>query len=257
MDYLSVEEARARKGLRLVLTFGGPGPWSEAAKGFFWVKKLEFAPVLQEGGGENRALLEWTGQTLAPVAIFDDEPPLSGFSDILWLAERLAPEPRLIPKDLRQRVSMFGLLREITGQHGLAWSKRLVMLAGNLERQSPGPARDFTESFAKKFRFTADAVEPARRRVIEILEFLVLRLREQRESGRRFFVGDQLSGVDIAWAAFAAMFDPLPEDLCPMPRGLRRMYTEKDPQVLAALDPILIEHRDTIYRDFLALPLDF
>ena len=257
MDYCSVEEARTRKGLRLVLTAGGPGPWGEAAKGFFFVKKIEFTPVQQDAGQENRALLEWTGQTLAPVAIFDDEPPVSSFSDILWLAERLAPEPRLIPEDLRLRTEMFGLLREVSGQHGLAWSKRLVMLAGNLERQSPGPARDWAVEFAKKFRLTPDSVEPARLRVIEILQFLAVRLREQRERGKRFFVGAELSAVDIAWSAFVAMFDPLPHDACPMPKGLRRMYTEEDPQVLAALDPILIEHRDAIYRDFLSLPLDF
>lgn len=257
MDYLSVEEARTQEGLRLVLTAGGPGPWGETAKGFFCVKKIEYKPVLQEPGGENRALREWTGQTLAPVAIMDEEPPLPALSDILWLAERLAPEPALIPSDLRARVEMFGLLREITGQNGLGGSRRLVMLAGNLERQPPGPAREWSEGFAKKFRLTADAVEPARHRVMEILGFLTRRLREQRERGRSFFVGAELTAVDIAWAAFAAMFDPLPDEVCPMPMGLRRMYTEDDPEVLAVLDPILVEHRDAIYRDFLALPIEF
>jgi len=257
VDYLSVEQARTRKGLRLVLTAGGPGPWGEAAKGFFAVKEIEWTPVLQEPGGENRALLEWTGQTLAPVAILDDEPPLPVLSDILWLAERLAPEPALVPGDLRERTEMFGLLREITGQHGLGSSRRLVMLGANLERQPAGPEREWSERFAKKFRWSAEAVEPARRRVMEILAFLSRCLRDQRERGRRFLVGTELSAVDIAWAAFAAMFDPLPEDVCPMSKGLRRMYTEKDPEVLAVLDPLLLEHRDALYRDFLGLPIDF
>ena len=61
----------------------------------------------------------------------------------------------------------------------------------------------------------------------------------------------------VARAAFAAMFNPLPNDVCPMPKELRRMYTEDDPPVLAALEPILIEHRGAVYRAFLALPLDF
>ena len=35
MEYLSVEEAKNRSGLRLVLTRGVPGPWGEAAKAIF------------------------------------------------------------------------------------------------------------------------------------------------------------------------------------------------------------------------------
>jgi hypothetical protein len=70
-------------------------------------------------------------------------------------------------------------------------------------------------------------------------------------------VGSRLSGLDIVWAAFAAMVAPLPEKWCPMPRGLRRMYTADDSATLDALDPALLEHRDEIYREHLLLPLDF
>ncbi len=255
--YIAVEEARERPGLRLVLTPGGPGPWSEAAKGFFHVKRLEYAAVEQLGAPDNQPLIEWTGQSLAPVAMLDDEEPASTLSDIAWLAERLAPEPALVPDDPSERVTMFGLMREVSGQHGFGWSRRLVMLGDNLARQPEGPGRDWTLGFAHKFRYTPQAALSAQERVGEVLGLLSRQLEAQDARGSRYFVGQQLSALDIVWAAFAAMVAPLPHEHCPMTKGLRRMYTAEDPETLRALSPILLEHRDAIYRDHLALPLDF
>ena len=53
------------------------------------------------------------------------------------------------------------------------------------------------------------------------------------------------------------MVDPLPPHLCPMDENLRASYTLADPQLLAAVDPLLLEHRDFIYEEYLELPLDF
>ncbi|MEZ5501945.1 MAG: hypothetical protein R3E50_04550 [Halioglobus sp.] len=61
MNYISVADAINAPGLRLVLTAGVPGPWGEAAKAMLAYKQLAYTPVLQEGGGENAALREWTG----------------------------------------------------------------------------------------------------------------------------------------------------------------------------------------------------
>ena len=52
-EYIDVERARAMTGLRLVLTPGVPGPWSEAAKSILYVKKLPYVKVRQELGGAN------------------------------------------------------------------------------------------------------------------------------------------------------------------------------------------------------------
>src|SRR4051812_22037721 len=103
MDYLSVEDAMKRDGVRLVLTAGVPGPWGEAAKNIFHVKALTYAPVAQHAGMPNDELVGWTGCANAPVAIYNDEAPRSGWSEILMLAERLAAEPRLIPDDSEER----------------------------------------------------------------------------------------------------------------------------------------------------------
>ncbi len=42
-----------------------------------------------------------------------------------------------------------------------------------------------------------------------------------------------------------------------MQDGLRRLYTNTDPVIGVAVRPILIEHREMMYRDYLETPLDF
>ena len=257
MDYLSVEEARVRPGLRLVLTRDGPGPWSEAAKGFFDAKGVPFAAVEQVAGQEDPALLEWSGQTSAPAAALDDERPVSQLIDILLLAEHLAPEPRLLPSDPHEQVTVLGLFHELSGRDGFGWSRRLMMLDGNLARQPEGPGRDQTLHFCAKYGYTPEAARRAPSRVAQILRELGARLERQRQAGRSYLVGESLSAADVLWAAFAVLIDPLPQELCPMSKGLRRLYTVTDPDLLQALDPALLALRDFVYREHLRLPLDF
>src|SRR5208282_551446 len=107
--------------LRLVLSPGVPGPWSEAAKGIFYVKKLTYIPVRQNMGSDP-ALRAWTAQDSAPVAVYNDE--------------RLAPNPALVPPSIGDRIQMFGLCNELCGENGFGWSKRLLMFHDNLN--APG-----------------------------------------------------------------------------------------------------------------------
>ena len=79
-EYLEVERAKTAGGLRLVLTVGVPGPWGEAAKSLFYVKKIPYVAIAQEGGATNQALREWTGFDNAPQAIYEDERPRISWS---------------------------------------------------------------------------------------------------------------------------------------------------------------------------------
>ena len=54
-------------------------------------------PVAQQPMVTNDALLAWTGHENAPIAVYENEKARAGWAEILFLAERLAPEPRLIP----------------------------------------------------------------------------------------------------------------------------------------------------------------
>ena len=103
MDYVEVRDARTMSGLRLALTVGVPGPWSESAKCICQYKDIDYVPVAQYASRDNDELVDWTGIRNAPIAVYEDEPPRSNFQDIVALAERLQPEPRLIPDDPTER----------------------------------------------------------------------------------------------------------------------------------------------------------
>jgi glutathione S-transferase len=256
-QYVEVEQAVAMGGLRVVLSPGVPGPWSEAAKGILYVKKLPFIKVRQELGGENLPLLRWSAQTTAPVFVYENERPRSLWNDQLYLVERLAPEPPLIPNTLEQRALMFGLANELCGENGFGWSRRLMMLNATLSNpNAPAAAISGAEFLGKKYGYSAAPAEAAPKRAAEILRALGAQLALQRKSGRRFFVGDSLSALDIYWAAFCALVQPLPDELCKMSPGFRRMYTCADPAVSVEATPELLEHRDFIYHEFLELPVD-
>ena len=260
MDYIDIAEARDRKGLRLVLTAGVPGPWGEAAKGVFHVKKIPYAPVRQDGGQPNDELRSWTGYDNAPQAVYENERPRIGWSEILFLAERLEPTPSLVPSDPRERATMFGLMHELASEMGFAWCRRLQLFHPILqlpEGTAPAALTDSISRMARKYGYSPDQAAVADRRVLEILELLSSVLREQKERGSDFFVSTTLSAVDIYWATFAAMVDPLPPEQCPMDDAMRGAYTVTDEKTLAAVDPILLEHRDRTYRDYLELPLRF
>ena len=91
----------------------------------------------------------------------------------------------------------------------------------------------------------------------QIVRVLGERLESQRSRGSRFLIGSRLSALDIYWAVFAALIEPLPENLCPMPPEFRQRYVCEDPVVRAATSPQLLAHRDFIYHEYLQLPLDF
>src|SRR5436190_20851965 len=122
--YLPISEARKMSGLRIVLgAYPIPGPWRESCKGIFHLKGLEYAcvrtgdagsPDVALGmGGTQSELIDWTGQASAPVVVWNDERPRSSWIDQLNLAERLAPDPPLVPDDLEDRVRLFGLGNEL------------------------------------------------------------------------------------------------------------------------------------------------
>jgi glutathione S-transferase len=260
LTYTSLAEARTMSGLRLILgAHTIPGPWREACKGIFYVKKIPYVPVASAGkDGSDRELREWTAQRSAPVAIWNDERPRSTWIEQLYLAERLQPHPPLIPASIEERTLMFGYGNEICGENGFAWSKRLTMIHGTVTNPKTDDAtRAFWLQFGTKYGYSAQAAEAAPARMVEILRFLGARLEQQKAKGSTFFIGNRLSALDIYWATFAALVQPLPPDLCPMATAFRDFYTEKNPVVTSAVSPLLLEHRDFIYRQHLELPIVF
>src|SRR4029079_11722991 len=107
IEYVDFETARTARRLRLVVAKALPSPWSEAAKALFHVKQLPARVVRYRR--EHEALLAAFGARNVPVVLHDDEPPRTGWAEILALAERLGGPP-LVPADPHQRIALHGLV---------------------------------------------------------------------------------------------------------------------------------------------------
>jgi glutathione S-transferase len=257
MDYVGVEAAIPLRGLRLVLTRGVPGPWGELAKAICHVKQLAYTAVAQEAGSDDAALRRWTGAANAPTAVWNDEPARTDRNGILFLAERIAPEPPLLPADARERALCLGLADAIAGEGGFGWCRRLMMVERMMRAKSlPEPAAALRDTLAWRYGWSEAAAAAAPTRCAEVLALLAHQLAAQRARGRTFLVGDALSVLDLTWATFAVLVRPLPPEQCPMPGPTRAMYEAKHPTIEAALDPALLAHRDFVYERHLVLPVD-
>ncbi len=252
VEFVDFEAARDRDGLRMVVVPGVPSPWGEAAKGIFHVKQIPWVAVRLDPG--NDAMAEWSGERSGPVAIYEDEAPRGGWAQILLLAERLAPEPALLPRDAGQRALAMGIAHELCGEMGLGWCERNASVHSALNG-GPGFPKGVAKYLADKYHYRESEGELYRQRVVEILRALAARLEAQRDAGSRYYLGDSLTAVDIYSATFLAMFGPLPPEQCAMPDAMRAAFEANDEETTAALAPILFEHRDHVYAEHLELPL--
>ncbi len=252
-EYVDAEEAIRRTGLRMVVVGGIPSPWGEAAKGIFHIKKLEWTAVRL--AYDSEPLKQWTGgQRSGPVVVYENERPRSGWAEILLLAERLAPAPRLVPADPAERAMMFGLAHEILGEGGLCWSRRLQAIYAGIEGRGGFPEK-VARYLARKYGYDEAVGKAAVGRVAELLRMLAVQLKARRAGGHAYYLGSAPTAVDIYAATACAMFAPLPEAQCAMDPTTRRVFEELDGETAAALDPILLEHRDMMYARHLELPL--
>jgi len=253
LQYRSFEEIVDHPGLRIVMVQGMPSPWAQAAKTIFEIKGLEYVPAPWIPGEANENIVAWGGETSAPVVAWAKEKPINRWIDILYLAERLAPKPSLIPSDVIQRALMIGLSHEICGELGIGWNRRLQLFAPAYASGKPpaGVAR-----MGAKYGFNEGDAKAAGERTAASLRALSTQLKAQYARGVKYFVGDALSALDIYWTAFANLLDPLPKEQCPMPEGYRPGFKVNDPTVIAALDPLLLEHRSKIFRDHFRDPME-
>ena len=250
MEYVSPGEVINGDGLRLVLVQYMPSPWGQATKAMMEYKGLNFTAAPWEGGGANEEYVAWTGNNDgAPIVAWNDEAPITRWDDILLLLERLAPQKPLLPESRRDRMRVLGLSHEICGPLGLAWNRRLNMFA-------PMLASGQMPEGLKKYGSTEEDVARADERQIETLKLLAGMLKAQQSAGSDFFIGNSVTAVDFYWASFSNLFDLLPPEKCPMPEQARPTFTSMADGLRAAVDPILIEHRDRIMAAHFKLPME-
>lgn len=249
LSYIGVEKARGQKGLRLVLTQGIPAPWGMAARALFEIKKIPFAAVTQAAGAGNEDLVAWTGHNSAPIAMYEDERPRAVWSEQLMLAERLAPEPALVPSDQDQRAEMFAICHEICAEDGLGWNLRnLIFEAG---RESGNVLPQFIHKYG-----SATTADHCRLRINQILGMLGRKLESQKAKGCDYFVGDSLSAADIYWTAFSNLMAPMPDEIVEVPEYYKAFGI---PCMAAVEVPMtaLFAHRDRVARDYFDTPMRF
>ena len=247
MRYVDINEAIKADGLRIVIVKAMPSPWGVAAKAMMEFKSLDFLCAHQIPMGDNPELLAWSGTNSAPVVAWNDEPPINRWDDILLLLERLAPQTRLVPENPAERIAVFGISHEICGELGFGWNRRIDMMRP-ADGEAPGP-------FATKYRYRDAEAELANSRVIDLMTELATRLKTQKENGSDFLVGQSVSAADFYWAAFSNFVAIQPPEEMPVNPDARPMFERTPAAITAAIDPILLEHRDRIMRSYYKLPV--
>jgi glutathione S-transferase len=253
MKFVSLEEARAATGLKLVVAASLPSPWSEAAKGLLHIKGLEASLVRFSSG--DKAVREWMGWHNVPVLLAPGEPVRTHWSEILETAERLGAgvgRPSLVPADEDDRVRLFGLTHELLGENGLVWSSRLLVIHRGLVTEGrEGFALRVAQYLAPKYGYAPGQVDAAQARVRSLFDRFA-RLLE----GKTYALGGALSGLDVYLATAIAPLAPMSEEHCPdtHPR-VRHAFATASPELSSAIPPVLVAHRDRIYAEHLELPV--
>jgi glutathione S-transferase len=250
-EYLDTREAMGRRGWRMVVTSRIPSAWGEAAKGFLHLKRISWVAVRLAYDDED--LKGWAGQLSAPVVFYDDEPPRSGWAEILMLAERVAPEPALLPLDPETRGRALLLCEKFCAPGGLGWTRRLQAVHAGLTKTG-GFSERVAGYLGRKYGYDPAQAHSYGPKVSALLGEFAAALRSQRRIGP-YYLGATLTAVDVYSAAFMGLFCPLPELHCSMDPSIRAAFEHLDEPTAAALDPVLLEHRDMMYARHLELPL--
>tara|TARA_B100001939_G_C16479282_1_gene420658 strand:- start:71 stop:457 length:387 start_codon:yes stop_codon:yes gene_type:complete len=119
-----------------------------------------------------------------------------------------------------------------------------------------GEAPAGVQNMADKYGYNCEDVGKADKRVCQTLEMLADILRKQNHDGSRFFVGEQITAVDFYWTAFSNLCSIMPPELCPLDSSIRPMFENVSEEVVSAIDPVLIEHRDFIMKEYFKVPME-
>jgi len=248
MNMIDVTAAREAPGLRLVLLTDFPSPWSVAAKAIFDIKGIPYSVVRYRASDER--LREWTGAHNAPVAIIDDRPPLSAWSDILALSEALEGACSLVPESCHDRISFFGMAHLLLGPQGFAWQTRLLILDVSLASGGRlGFPRPVAQYLAAKYGYTAQRARAARRIMDDISRLFADCLHQARRRGSPYLLGSGLTALDIYLATSVSVLSVFEDPSNPLPIRSRSWLESAATELQWQIPPLVLEHRDFVYRN--------
>jgi hypothetical protein len=256
-EWISLSEGLKRPGLRLALVRAGvPSPWSEFCRAIFHVKQLDYEQVEARDPVTGLTLLrQATAQESMPVAFWNDERPRTNWLEILHLAERLGEQPRLLPDESEARARVIGLCGELCSEGGFGWHRRVLLIHELLTNGALGEReRRIGHYMAGKYGYEASGVRHSLQRCEDIVATFA-RLHAAQNSSDVYFDGKSLSAIDLAWAAFAALIRPLPQEHCAMSDTWRSLYTWEPVTTSAQTVGALVERRDRVYATHFRLPV--
>jgi hypothetical protein len=252
---LTLEKALGAPGLRVAPVRGGPpSPWSEFVRACFHVKRIPCSFVDARDADRSLTTLKTvTGQQTLPVVFWNDERPRSNWLEQLMLAERISPQPRLLPDAPLERAKIVGLIAALCSEDGFGWHRRVMMIGRLLTEPTFGEReRAIGHYLSKKYRHNTDSIEASTKHC----EAIVAAFASLRAAGHDHLSGSTLTALDLAWAAFAALIRPLPENLCPVKPLWRDLYTWMPAGTPHETVEGLLSFRERIYRQWLVLPID-
>ncbi len=250
MKFADAESVREAKGLRLVTLAGVPSPWSQAAVAIVDHKGIE--AVAYRRGPKDRDVTDWAAVPNAPAALFNDEPVRSGWAEILMLAERLQPQPSLIPTDGSARALMFGLSHELMAEGGLIWNSRLATVHASLTTDGKqGYIVPVAKYLGARYGYDpaqADQLKPQMQQSLAALQ-------KQLALGGPYYFGDQLTALDFYSTAALDILSPLGDEDCPMHPMVRGGFEWIAGYIADILPASLVAHRDMMHARHIPLPL--
>jgi glutathione S-transferase len=128
-------------------------------------------------------------------------------------------------------------------------------MSGCSKQDAGGFAPRVAAYLAKKYGYSPEMGAAYGDRVVDMLGVCTARLKAQHAAGSRYLVGSALTAADVYCATCMAMFAPLPESQCRMDPATRSAFETRDARTAAALDAVLLAHRDFMYATHLELPL--
>lgn len=209
IDYVSLDDARAVQGTRIVTSSLVPSPWSEAVKAMFELTKLPCVVVAR--GRDSKDIDMWSRADNVPVVLHGDEPPRTNWAAIVGLVARLAPDA-IVPSDPTKRADMMGMIDLIAGENGLGWTSRLAMIHASLTSDGKrGFMLPVGAYLAKRYGYTQDLDDGALRTRVGA-QLAVLR---DRLGSADYFGGTTPDAIDAYVAAFLTPISQIDEAHCP------------------------------------------
>jgi len=188
---------------------GLPSPWSEFVRACFHVKRIPYSLVDARDADRGLASIKTlTGTRESAVVFWNDERRAPNWLEQLVLAERISLKPRLPARMiLSNGPGRRSDRRALLPRQGFGWHRRVMMIA----RCSRSPAfgereRAIGQYLARKYRHNTDSVEGSTKHCEEIVSTFA---RPCGPQATTTLLGSSLTALDLAWAAFAALIQPL------------------------------------------------